>query len=282
LQVIKNNDKQIWPDKWSDYTCVMGVLNITPDSFSDGGNYFSVTSAIERASILVNEGADVIDIGCQSTRPGAQMIGPDVELKRLIPVLRSIRNNYPNLIISIDTFHSKVAEKALKIGANWINDTSCGRYDENILDVVANYNCPYILMHSRGDSQSMDLLNTYNNVTSDVINELLIYTDKAISKGISKSNIIWDPGIGFAKDTHQNLKLLKDLELISEEGFPLLVGPSRKRFIGEVLNEPNVNNRLIGTVAVACRCVQAKVSLIRVHDVKEISQAIVMSSSLYN
>ena len=280
MPVIKN--KKIWPDFWSDKTCVMGVLNVTPDSFSDGGKYFSHNSAIERASQMINEGADVIDIGAQSTRPGAEIIGSDEELDRLIPVLKSIRYNHPEIIISIDTFQSKVASKALDIGANWINDVSGGRYDPFMLDVVSSSQCPYILMHSRGNSKTMSSLTSYKNITLDVISQLLLSTEKAISKGIDNSKIIWDPGIGFAKDTVQNIQLLKDLETIAKEGFPLLIGPSRKRFIGDLINEPDSKKRLTGTIAVVCRCVQANINLIRVHDVKEVCNAIIIANNIFN
>ncbi len=260
----------------------MGVLNVTPDSFSDGGLYLSPEAAITRASTLIKQGADVIDIGAQSTRPGADEVGPEEELKRLIPILCSIRKKHPEVIISIDTFHSSVAKKTLEHGANWINDVSGGRHDPNILNVVSTYDCPYVLTHSRGNSRSMDSLVLYKNVTLDVINELSRSTEIAISKGINPLNIIWDPGIGFAKKTNQNLELIQNLKLLRSKGFAVLVGPSRKRFIGELLNEPDPNKRLLGTIAIACHCSQSKVEMVRVHDVKEISTVLTISNKIYN
>ena len=216
-QIIQNKGLNYWPDNWGQSTSIMGVLNITPDSFSDGGKYFDEQKALRRAEECLTNGADVLDIGGQSTRPGATLIGADEELRRVIPVLKEIRINFPNSILSIDTFHSKVAEIALENGANWINDVSGGKHDLDILKIIAMAGCPYVINHCRGNSLTMNQYSDYNNVVEEVINELLISTEVAISKGVNEKQIIWDPGIGFAKNTNQNLLILKNLKAFKDE-----------------------------------------------------------------
>ncbi len=259
----------------------MGILNITPDSFSDGGNYLEINSAVERAAVILEQGADVLDIGAQSTRPGAEDIGYKAELSRLIPSLKKIRQLHPEAIISIDTFNSKVAEKSLEIGANWINDVSGGRKDPDMFKIVAEADIPYVLTHSRGDSKSMNSLSTYDNLIDDIHQELLKQTEIAMSFGIRQENIIWDPGLGFAKNTQQNLQILKDIEELSMGLFPLLIGPSRKKFIGDILGIAIPEQRIWGTAAIACRCSKANVNIIRVHDVFEIVNILLMSEHLW-
>ncbi len=259
----------------------MGVINITPDSFSDGGEYLDSSTASKRATEHINSGADVLDIGAQSTKPKAAIIGYEQEILRLKSVLKAVRTSNPKALISVDTFHSRVAEYCLKNGANWINDVTGGRHDPEIFKVVAEYNCPYILTHSRGDSSSMDSLTSYNDVTNDVREGLLRRTEKAIYSGVPKENIIWDPGLGFAKTNDQNVLLIKNINKICSENFPVLLGPSRKRFIGEILKEPNPKLRDWGTAAIACRCVQDKVTMIRVHEVAPIYQTIKVASKIF-
>ncbi len=269
------------PNGWLEKTCLMAVINITPDSFSDGGKYLDPESALESASLHLNNGANVLDLGAQSTRPGATLLSPEEELSRLIPVLKEIRSSHKNTIISIDTFWSIVAERALNEGANWINDVSGGRLDQDIFKVVAESGCPYVLTHSRGNSESMNSLASYVDVVIDVRNELLKSTELALNSGIMSDQLIWDPGLGFAKTTEHNLDILHGLDAFTSEGFPLLVGPSRKRFVGDVTQESDPLQRVFGTAAVVCRCVQANVAMVRVHDVKAISQTLKMASSLW-
>ena len=278
---ITRTNKNIWPKGWREKTCVMGVINITPDSFSDGGQYFDAFKAEERALDLINQGADVIDLGAQSTRPMAKEVASDEEIKRLIPALKLIRNSNPDVLISVDTFNSKVAYEALSLGADWINDVSGGRHDPFLLKLVAQANCPYVLMHSRGNSCSMDKLTNYKDVTFDVHQGLLKRTDQAINAGIKKENIIWDPGLGFAKTNEQNITLLREIDVICSDEFPVLVGPSRKRFIGEILQQSNPHLRIWGTAAIACRCANAKVAMIRVHDVEAIKQTLCMAETIF-
>ena len=277
---ITQINKSLWPSHWGEKTSIMGVINITPDSFSDGGQYEKPINAISRANDLILAGADVLDIGAQSTRPGANTVGSDEELKRLLPALIPIRNRFPSTIISVDTFHAKVAEKSIEIGVNWINDISAGIRDPDILNVISNANCPYVLTHSRGNSKTMNTLNTYHNLIPDIIEELKINTENALKAGIQEKNIIWDPGIGFAKNTEQNILILKNLNEFNKYQFPVLVGPSRKRFIGDILKTKNINDRLYGTLAVVSRCVQENIAMVRVHDVKPIYDFIKMLNTL--
>ena len=259
----------------------MGVINVTPDSFSDGGRFLASERALAEAQRQLNKGADVLDLGAQSTRPGAEEVGAEEELRRLLPALKAIRHRCPNALISIDTFLAPVAEKAVEAGANWINDVSGGKRDPDLLRVVADAGCPVVLMHSRGDSKTMDQLTTYADVVTDVKEALEERSEAAIRAGVQESQIIWDPGLGFAKTHEQNLQLLRDLERLTEGTRPVLIGPSRKRFIGAVLDEPRPKARLWGTAAVACRCAQAGAAVLRVHDVGPICQTLRMASALW-
>ena len=246
----------------------MGIINLTPDSFSDGGDLNSSDKILNQVNNFIFNGVDVIDLGAQSTRPGSVEIGPKEEIKRLIPHLKKIREEHPNILISIDTFNSEVAEAALSNGANWINDVTGGRRDDKILDIVSNFNCPFVITHSRGNSQNMNKLTNYNDLLVDIIESLQKLTNKAISKNVPKDKIVWDPGIGFSKDTNQNLEIFRKLDSFKKFGFPILIGASRKRFIGEILNENNPKDRDIGTLAISCLCSQLNIHLVRVHNVK--------------
>jgi len=258
----------------------MAIVNITEDSFSDGGLYSDLPSAISHASLCIKQGAHILDIGAQSTRPGAVDVGAEIEIKRLVPLIKELKLLYPKIPISVDTFHHSVAEKVINAGADWVNDVSGGRHDPEIFSVIADKDCPYILTHSRGNSMTMDSLATYSNVVNEVKNELSNQIDIAISRGIKNEQIIIDPGIGFAKNVEQNLTLLKNIEQFVSMHYPVLIGASRKRFIGSVINEPDPNKRIFGTSAVASRCVIAGVDILRVHDIKQISQVIVMTKSI--
>ncbi|MCP9771382.1 dihydropteroate synthase [Synechococcus sp. Tobar12-5m-g] len=273
---------------WGTRTYVMGVLNLTPDSFSDGGRFEKPAAALRQARRMVAQGADLLDLGGQSTRPGALGINAAEEIARVLPALELIRaaladgdGSMEGPLISIDTFRAPVAEAALAAGAHWINDVSGGRRDPELLAVVAAAGCPYVLMHSRGDSQNMDGLATYADVTAEVREELLRATDRALAAGVRQEQLIWDPGLGFAKTTDHNLTLLRGLAALRAEGFPLLVGPSRKRFIGAVLNEPRPRARLWGTAAVCSQAISAGADVLRVHDVVPIVQTARMADALW-
>jgi dihydropteroate synthase len=271
----------------------MGVINITPDSFSDGGRCDTPQRALGQARRLLRQGADVLDLGAQSTRPGAVMVGAAEELERLLPVLealQSLRLQHPALLISVDTFVASVAEAALAAGADWINDVRGGNYtvdapdgslrDPAMLSLIARAGCPYVLMHSRGDSSTMDSLALYSDVVAEVREELEQATAVALAAGVRPGQIYWDPGLGFAKTTEQNLDLLRRLSELAAAGHPLLVGPSRKRFIGAVLGEPRPRARLWGTAAVCALAIDRGASVLRVHDVGPIVQVARMAAAL--
>ncbi len=271
-----------WPEDWGTRTAIMGVINLTPDSFSDGGRFNHLSLAMAEASRQISCGIDCLDLGAQSTRPNANEIGTEEELKRLLPTLRAIRTAHPNILISVDTFIAAVAAEALEAGANWINDVSGGRRDPAMLPLIAQAQCPFVLMHSRGDSRTMDHCTDYGEkgVIQAVIDELQDATDLAVKAGVNDEQLIWDPGLGFAKTTEQNLALLQKLETLVAHGIPILLGPSRKRFIGDVLNESRPERRLWGTAAVCCRAVDAGVAVLRVHDVEPIHQLVTMASAI--
>jgi len=279
LPTTKQNNKYL-PEHWERETHLMAIVNITKDSFSDGGLYIDLPSAINHASLCIKQGAHILDIGAQSTRPGASEVGAEIEIKRLVPLIKELKILHPKIPISVDTFHHSVAEKVINVGADWVNDVSGGRHDPELFRVIADKDCPYILTHSRGNSMTMDSLAKYSNVVKDVKNELSNQIELAISKGIKNEQIIIDPGIGFAKNVDQNLTLLKNIDEFVSMNYPVLIGPSRKRFIGSVINEPDPTKRIFGTSAVASRCVIAGVDILRVHDIKEISQVIIMTKSI--
>ena len=226
LQIINNKDP--WPKGWGQKTSIMGVINLTPDSFSDGGELNSTKKILEQIKHFLHNGVDVIDLGAQSTRPGATEVCSSIEIKRLIPNLKLIRSEYPDVLISIDTFNSEVAYEALINGANWINDVTGGRRDKEILDVVSKFKCPFVITHSRGNSKNMNELSKYENVLSEVQFSLETLINDALEKNISKGNIIVDPGIGFSKNIIHNLEILRNLDVFKKWNLPILIGASRK------------------------------------------------------
>tara|TARA_Y100000589_G_scaffold293379_1_gene298317 strand:+ start:1836 stop:2687 length:852 start_codon:yes stop_codon:yes gene_type:complete len=272
--------KNIWPQDWRKKTSIMGIINLTPDSFSDGGEFDSIDKALDQVRRFSLSGADIIDLGAQSTRPGADEIGVIKEIERLIPILKAIRYKYPEILISVDTFNSEVAYQALLNGADWINDVTGGRRDKEILDVVAKFNCPFVITHSKGNSKNMNKLMVYDNLFLDIVGDLKNHTEEALSRNIKEEKIIWDPGLGFSKNTSQNIKILQNLEIFQSFGFPILIGASRKRFIGEILDEEIPKNRDIGTLAVSCLCSQKKIDIVRVHNVEINYQVLKLSDKI--
>ena len=275
------NNKKIWPKGWRQKTSIMGVINLTPDSFSDGGDLNSSKKVLDQVNHFSCNGVDVIDLGAQSTRPGAEEVGSRIEIKRLIPYLKLIKSVYPEILVSIDTFNSDVAHEALLNGADWINDVTGGRRDKEILEVVSEFNCPFVITHSRGNSQNMNELSKYENVLSEVKHSLETLIKCALDKNISRKNIIVDPGIGFSKDLKQNLEILKNLHVFKELNLPILIGASRKRFIGEILNEQNPKERDIGTLAISCLCSNFNIDIVRVHNVKMNYQILKVADRIY-
>ena len=279
LQII--NKKNPWPKGWGEKTSIMGVINLTPDSFSDGGELNSSKKVLDQVNHFLCNGVDVIDLGAQSTRPGAEEVGSTIEIKRLIPYLKLIKSEYPDVLISIDTFNSEVAYEALLNGANWINDVTGGRRDKEILNVVSTFNCPFVITHSRGNSNNMNELCKYENVLSEVKSSFETLIKNALEKNISRKNIIVDPGIGFSKDINQNLEILRNLDVFKNLNLPILIGASRKRFIGEILNEINPKERDIGTLAISCLCSHFKIDIVRVHNVKMNYQILKVADRIY-
>lgn len=256
----------------------MGILNITPDSFSDGGNYIETEEAIKRALKIVEEGADIIDIGAESSRPGCAPVSEEEELKRLIPVLEALKDKV-KLPISIDTYKAKVAEEAIKRGATIINDIYGFKKDLNMAKVVAETGVYCVLMHMRRDPNNMHENPHYNDVVEEVFEELKESIAIAKNAGVKDNKIILDPGIGFAKDFNHNMELLKKLDKFIALGYPLLMGVSRKRFIGAILDaEPN--DRLEGSLAVASYIATKVPSILRVHDVKETVKTLKVINSI--
>jgi len=245
---------------------IMGIVNVTPDSFFDGGNYFSIDLAVEHALALAAQGAGVIDVGGQSTRPGALAVSAEKECERIAPVIEELSKK-TGVIISVDTFHATVAEKALDRGAHWVNDVSSGRFDCDMPFLIAEKRCPVILMHGRKTPQTMQSDPYYGDVIAEVKRELEERIEAFKKAGVSRENIIIDPGIGFAKRLQDNLALLSHCKELTALGFPVCLGTSRKSFIGHITGEPAID-RLEGSLASIAPAFEAGVKIFRVHDVK--------------
>ena len=254
-------------------TLVMGVLNVTPDSFSDGGNFFSAKDAIQQAMSLISEGANIIDVGGESSRPGAIPLSIEDELDRVIPIIRNIREKSTEILISIDTYKSEVAKEALKSGANIVNDISGLMFDKKMANVIAEAQAPIVIMHMQGTPADMQNNPNYNNLIDDICSFFSNQVDFATSKGINKSQIILDPGIGFGKTMNDNFKLIQQLDKFLSLGFPLMIGPSRKSFIGNFLNL-EIDERVEGTAAVIAAGIMNGARIVRVHDIKEIKRVV--------
>lgn len=246
-------------------TLVMGILNVTPDSFADGGRFVEAPAAIERGLQLIEEGVDIIDIGGESTRPGSDRVSQEEELKRVLPVIEYLGSR---IVVSIDTARAEVARAAVESGARIVNDISAGRYDAGMFAQVAELNCPYIAMHSRGDSKSMASLNQYGDVLSEVKSEISERVEAALSAGVQRKNLIIDPGLGFAKDAEQNWKILNGLDSLQEIGFPILIGASRKRFLGALVGSDAPEDREAASIAITALLAQRGVWAVRVHGAK--------------
>ncbi len=249
---------------------IMGILNITPDSFSDGGLYHNCDSALKQVKKMIAEGADIIDIGGESTRPKSISVSSGEQIARVIPVIKAIRKNLSEqVLISIDTTLSTVAKAALDAGANIINDISAGNNDPKILKVAAQANCPIILMHIQGTPQTMQDNPYYDEVVSEVLQSLANSVNNALAAGVKKENIAIDPGIGFGKRKQDNIDLLAYLEQFVATGIPVLLGSSRKRFMGSICKVSEPNALITATAATTALGVIAGVQMFRVHDVKE-------------
>jgi dihydropteroate synthase len=265
---------------WGDRTYLMGVLNVTPDSFSDGGLFHQPEAAIAQARALIAAGADILDVGGQSTRPNAVEISLDEELERVLPIIQAVRQE-SDVPLSIDTTRAAVAEAAIAAGADIVNDISGATFDAEMLPVVAKLEVPIVLMHIRGTPQTMQQLTAYDNLINDILTFLKARIDAAIACGVDRSRLAIDPGIGFAKTYAHNLEILRRLPEFHTLGYPLLVGASRKSFIGHILNQPDPQQRVWGTAAACCAAIAGKADLLRVHDVKEMKDVCRVADTLF-
>lgn len=252
-------------------TYVMGILNVTPDSFSDGGKFNEVDAALKRVKEMIEEGADIIDVGGESTRPNFEVVKEEEEIKRVVPIIKAIKENF-DIPVSIDTYKSKTAEAAIEAGADVINDIWGFKKDKDMVKVAAKYNVPCILMHNRENKE-------YNDLMKDVVSDLLESINIAINAGVSRENIILDPGIGFAKNLNENLIVMNNLEKIKDLGYPVLLATSRKSMIGLTLDEP-VDQRVEGTIATTVLGITKGCEFVRVHDIRENKRACVMTDAM--
>lgn len=251
---------------------IMGILNVTPDSFSDGGRFFEKEKALEHSVFMIESGADIIDIGGESSRPGSESITVDEELSRVLPVVEWIRKRF-DIPISIDTVKSEVAKAALDAGALIINDISALNADSKIAELAAEYKAYLILMHMRGTPKNMQENTSYDDILSEISDFLTDAAHRAVNSGVHKNRIIIDPGIGFGKSAEGNYVILKNLDRFLKLNYPLLVGVSRKSFIGKAL-DLEVDERLEGSLAAACYAVLNGADIVRVHDVGETKRAL--------
>lgn len=264
-------------------TLVMAILNVTPDSFSDGGKHFSIDDALRQAEILINEGADILDIGGESSRPNSERVAADEEIRRVVPIIEAISRRF-NTAISIDTSKSEVANAAVEAGAEIINDISGLQFDENLGETAAKYQTGLVLMHLRGDFETMHSQEPVSDIFQEVAAGFNRSIHKAVNCGVKKEYIALDVGLGFSKTFAQNLELIAKLNKLAEEfaGFPLLVGASRKSFIGKILEGAPTSERLNGTLAADAIAVWNGANIIRVHDVKSAVESIKVVEALKN
>ena len=251
---------------WGTRTYLMGILNVTPDSFSDGGLYYDREAALRRAERLIEEGADLLDIGGESTRPFAKPVSEEEELRRVIPVIEAIRERFPEIPLSVDTYKARVAEEALAAGADIVNDVSALRFDPRMPQVVARFRPPVILMHMKGTPQTMQLNPVYEDLLGEIGSFLEERARLAESLGVPREGIILDPGIGFGKNLEHNLTLIRSCRFFKKMGYPILYGPSRKAFLGEILGK-EARERDTGTAAVVAYLALQGTDLVRVHNV---------------
>ena len=256
---------------YSNKTLIMGILNVTPDSFSDGGKYNRIDAALKHAERMVNDGADILDVGGESTRPNYERISDEEEIERVAPIIEAISRNI-EVPISVDTYKSRVAEAAVKAGAHILNDIWGGKADSLMPKVAAEYKVPIILMHNRGNME-------YGHFVRDVLQDLFESIMLVKDAGVKDENIILDPGIGFAKDLKLNLEMMRNLDKLVSLGYPVLLATSRKSMIGHVLDLPP-SERMEGTAATICHGIQQGCQMVRVHDVKEMARTAKMMDAL--
>ena len=268
-------------------TLIMAILNLTPDSFSDGGQHSLKPDAIvQTVRRMIDDGAHIIDIGGQSTRPNAEEVSTQTEIDRVVPAIRHVREANISIPISIDTYRSEVAEAAIQAGADMINDVSAGTLDPDMFHVAARLNVPIILMHMRGNPKTMNSLAEYGGDLIETIGqELSVRVNEAIRSGIRRWNILLDPGLGFAKNSRHNLEIMRRLVELRQQqglgGMPWVLGPSRKRFISGITGEDIARERIWGTAGAIAACVQGGADIVRVHDIAEMSKVVKMSDAIW-
>ena len=263
-----------------DKMCVMGILNITPDSFYEGSRVSALADVVARAGQMLEQGAQVLDIGGESTRPGSDSVDGDEERRRVLPVIEALRREYPEAVLSVDTYRADTAEAALAVGADIINDISAMEADARMADVVVRTKAPIILMHMRGTPKNMQQNCQYQDVVQEVAVYLAQRAQLLREQGVGADKIILDPGIGFAKDVEQNLRLMRDLHVLTSFGYPVLLAASRKSTIGAVLGGVPARERLEGTIATSLQAVYAGAQMVRVHDVQANVRAIRMLEAI--
>ena len=285
-EALRRCESRYLPEvKWNEHifrpgarTYVMGIVNVTPDSFSDGGKYMDPFAAVEHAKTLVAEGADIIDIGGESTRPGSERVPCDEELRRVIPVVERLSREI-NIPISVDTYKAEVARRAIEAGASVINDISALRFDPDLGRVAADFGVPVILMHMLGEPGTMQRNPQYHDVVSDIISFFEDAVERAISAGIKPEKIILDPGIGFGKLPEHNLEILRRLREFRALGYPILVGTSRKSFIARIVGQ-SIEERDDGTMATVALAIAGGADIVRVHDVKRTVRMVRMTDAI--
>ncbi len=258
---------------------IMGILNVTPDSFSDGGKFADLQAAISQAEHLISAGADILDVGGESTRPFADPVTTEDELKRVIPVIEGIRQKH-TIPISIDTTKAIVAREAIRAGADIINDVSALKKDPEMIAVVRESNLPVIIMHMQGTPTDMQVNPDYTDVVTDIIDFFTERIDWITGNGVDRNRLIIDPGIGFGKTLQHNLSILKNLEQFSSLKLPLLLGHSRKRFLGTITGIPTEEDRDLATAVVAALCATKNIAMIRVHNVAATRQALLVAEAI--
>jgi len=262
---------------------IMGILNVTPDSFSDGGQFNNIDAAVNHGKLMIDEGADIIDIGGESTRPGSERVSVEEQIERVVHITKAISETIPEQVkISIDTTRSKVAEAALNAGACIVNDVSGGNDDPEIISLCSDRGCPYVIMHMQGSPETMQDNPTYDDVVSDIKMFLETRVNDCINAGIDEKNISIDPGIGFGKTRDHNLMLLNNLSAFIDTGYPVLLGTSRKRFMGTICTVNSADELIGATTATTALGVQTGVKMFRVHDVKPNRQAADVAWAILN
>jgi dihydropteroate synthase len=259
---------------------VVGILNVTPDSFSDGGDFFDPEAAAEHAAAMLDEGADMLDVGGESTRPGSDPVSQEEEIRRVVPVLKRILSVRPEAVISVDTYRSGTAKAALEAGASLVNDVTALRGDPGMVSLIEEAACPVILMHMQGEPKTMQKEPNYKDVVGEVRDFLAERAEYAVAAGVRLENIIVDPGIGFGKNLEHNLALLRNLDALVDLGFPVLIGTSRKSFVERITGAQEARDRVFGTVATTVLAFEQGATFFRVHDVRANRQALAVAEAV--